>query len=286
MSDNINDMTEATRLLEKSNAMSTHYTERPEIIGLLSQLFPETIPRLANITKPTISNKADQLERWETAKRLQRMKDLSQASPRDKLVMMLYEESFGVNATPGLNIEYRHSLAPSPGGLLSHGQSNFISHDAPLEEVIKLNLAGGNLLEVINNQPGLSEKSMLASQVANIAYPPSLHEDFLTETRRRSTERLLMTSPEKLSNIEELTNWSLRYLRLIQLNPSLLDKVEDTSAREILNLKHGAYLSPSSATAETAYIHNLRSLLLVRTTPEFQLLFKYHSASGYLNQQS
>ena len=118
-----------------------HYLNNPQIRELISNKWPEIdISLLENASIPRLSDNPDELEKWEASQRIKRINTLQSfgSDTQKQLQMLLYEECFGVNATPGTNEEYQNSLAPTVGGLISHGYPMGIFNGYDFEKVTQL----------------------------------------------------------------------------------------------------------------------------------------------------
>lgn len=289
-----------------------HYLNDELLRQAIKENWPEiNMSDLDRITKPGISDNSDDLERWEFGMREARVKEIMalDRTPLEKLQILLYEECFGVNASPGRDIQFKDSLAPSPGGLISHGYPHAIINSYDLESVSKLEFTGGNAMDAVNSLSGIQKRGMI-SVLAEIAYPviSRFGASSITEMNKRNLEKKLGTASGAVG--DEVENWAFRLINMVHNSPGMTQKIEDLGLKKIIGVKDyvnhplilvwtmlwgkmsGKFLqSLDDGTAIYKKIgpdekQAIGDLLYARLHPDAQILFKYQSPSGYINEQT
>lgn len=289
-----------------------HYLKNEALRQVIKENWPDIkMSDLDKITEPGISDNSDDLERWEYGMRKERIKEIISLdrNPLEKLQILLYEECFGVNASPGRDVQFKDSLAPSPGGLISHGYPHAIVNGYDLEKVSKLDFAGKNAMEATNSLSDSQRRGMI-SIMAEIAYPviSRLGASYITEMNKRTLEKKLGTGSGQID--DEVENWAFRLIDMIHKSPSMTRKIEDPRLKRIIGVKehvnHPLILAwtmlwgkmsnnflrrlddGTSVYREVGEVEKqaIGDLLYARLHPDTQILFKYHSPSGYVNEHS
>lgn len=285
--------------------LPTHYLDQREIAAYVDHVAPELRTLLETCTHPGSSRDPDILELWENSQRAKRINSLSLLATPHNLQALLYEECFGVNATPGVNEEFLESVAPTPGGLISHAQPfEVVDIDGRIEKIMALDLSGHHLNEVFAKQPDNSARHSLATAIAQSTYPPKISRDPYELHRTRLRTRLTRNLSLDEKTEQEIFGWALRYLRIVQKIPSLLQPITDEKLAPMMGLIHSSkrtkleFWHVAWAKMSTAFLNDgiyknvhdplvadgMKKLLTIRTHPEFQDLFLYLSPSGYLNE--
>lgn len=105
---------------DRSLASGTHPFHEPGFRAYLDATFPDFVESVDTATRPSISDKPDELEHWESERILARKSRRSYESAEMYLRRLLYEETFSVNQNPGSLQSFRGSYGMTPGGLISH----------------------------------------------------------------------------------------------------------------------------------------------------------------------
>ena len=285
---------------EKEKEKVAHYLDREDIHQVVKENWPDLIPKLSEVTYPQESSHPDELEKWEVQKRLDRIALLNEHNGLESLQMLLYEECFGVRSFFGETEPFRDSLAPSPGGMVSHGHPMNVVDGASLEMLPEYDLHGSTAQEVIMSIEDRSKKEKLATLMAQTLYPTGFNSNYLNGGRNRVT-RMALLNPD-LQPKEETNTWALRLLKLVKTQ-SLNENVEDGELREILNINPGVEISLATywtllwrkmsllfisdggfrQPEDPAVKDAIGILLKVRLNPAAGVFFSYYSPSGYLN---
>jgi hypothetical protein len=294
----------------EQKATSTHYLDDAKVRTTISENYPEIkIESLDNISRPKASIHPDEIETWELGKRSKRVDVIINSAsdnPLKVIEMCLYEECFGVNATPGTNESFHESLAPTPGGILSHGYPHVIINDQTLASVSRLEFIGETAKECVESLADWSKKTILVNFLAEITAPTELGDFSSQRIQKEIKQRLL--SPN-LQPSEEVTNWALRLIKMVKECPEFSKPIQDPELKTLLgfnkernvnlldawpklwsqmsssileqnSLGSTVYKDPNNENTKMA----LERLLKIRLHPETQILFKYLSPSGYLNK--
>ena len=298
-------MAENTQVEFEQKLPGSYYLDDPKLRLSISEKFPDIkTEQLDKIDHPKISEHPDELEKWEAAMREKRNEALISSASGDqikKLQMCLYEECFGVNASPGINSTFHESLAPTLGGLISHGHPRAIMSGQTLETVARLNFTGNTAKECVDSLSEYREKDALSNILAEITFP--------TELGNSMSERLRDNIRRQLGRMgieprEEVTTWALRLVKIVKEAPELTKPLQDPDLKNLLGIKadserslldiwpmlwsqmsralimdNGTYKNTDDETVQKS----LEKLLKIRLHPETQVLFKYLSPSGYLN---
>ncbi len=291
-------------VVEKKEIISNaeYYLDRQDLREIIQKNWPDMLGRLEEIERPGISNHPDELEEWEVRERKKRIATLSEMPALYALQALLYEECFGANANPGQEITHLESYAPTPGGLLSHGYPWGTFDGATLESVSKLDFKGSNAKEAVASLNDYIQKNQLAGIIARTLYS---RLDFLSDSSRRFTFRSLQDP--KVAPKEESTTWGFRLIQMLKEEKVLVEPVENTELKDVVHKGSKAEWSRAMYwhmlwkkmsnkfivgdgsnnfrnPNDQAVLDSIGELLFVRTHPEVQILFKYLSPSGYLNQ--
>jgi hypothetical protein len=298
---------------EEKRANAGHYLDRPGIRELIALRWSEiNVSQVETALKPMRSGNPDELEIWEAAQREKRTLVLAEASGGDsmrELQMQLYEECFGVNATPGREESFHDSVAPTPGGMISHGYPKAISNGYDLERAAELNFSGEDARTAVQSLSEMDEREGLAGVLTEIMYPLQVGPgSYMSERQRQiSRERLL---GNRLKPKDEESTWALRLVEMVKEDPAFLRSVEDPELLKLAGIREGVKVGLArywsliwgkfsrgllevneygNATykdpQDPEVIAETGKLLTVRVHPETQILFKYLSPSGYLNDR-
>lgn len=287
-----------------------HYLDDEKVRAAIFENYPEISPdSLDSISKPKISNHPDELEAWEVEQRSKRVADLSESSNDQlrKMQMCLYEECFGVNSTPGVNKGFRDSLAPTPGGILSHGAPRYIINKQSLETVSLLEFEGNTARDCVSSLKDFSDKEKLAYLLAEISAPAVLGSSSYMSSRGKNSIVDSLLRPNRQPP-EDVTTWALRLIKMVKECPELSQTIQDPELKKLIGInpkietnlinawsvlwrEMSGGLLEQNASGPVNYKNpneeNTRlmigRLLKIRLHPETQILFKYISPSGYLN---
>jgi hypothetical protein len=305
-------MEEETKPIYKEKQTGTgHYLDNPDVRRKISENWPEVpLERVETAVKPGLSRNPDELEKWEANQRKKRISVLAAASGGDalrELQTQMYEECFGVNATPGVDESFRDSVAPTPGGLISHGYPRARVNGYDLEAVARLNFSGEDAKTAVQSLPTMNEREGLAGVLVETLYPLQFGPgSYMSERQRQITREQLLGDRSKPQG--EVTTWALRLVKMVQEEPAMLAAVKDPELLTLAGIRAGSEVTLASYWSmawrrfsrtqleENEYGNSvyrdpqnpetaaeIGKLIAIRTHPEMQIMFKYLSPSGYLN---
>lgn len=280
--------------------------QHPELLDLIEELFPNKgyKERLLLANRPTISDNPDEMEKWETEVILRRkqmlpVEKISNQPNLAYLIRLLYEETFSVRQFAG---KKNGSQGTTLGGLLSHhlffGSVNGISLNSikELEIVEKSFKAEFERLVKINDFKSLEKLVKLATKIGL----PSNY--YMPEYASRIRETMLRT--KNYFQLDMVEQMGYRAILILHENQDLLKNNSDPTLKEIcashndssilyflhrlwgilsknLFLEGGYY----KTSIDSELLKFLEKLIIFRTHPDTQILYKYLSPSGYINSK-
>lgn len=290
--------------LEELLALPHPLEQHPELVQLVEKLFPEKnySKLLLEATKPEISNSPDELELWESEVILKRKQKLPNDFGLAHLIRILYEETFSVRQFQDTKLG---SEGPTPGGLLSHhvlfGRVDEVSVESIQEIEILENTFEAEFQRLVAANDYATLR-IFTTLVTEMAFPSNY---FIPGHAHRMRE--MMLRKKQYIHSDYLETYGFRTVKMMSLHPEFIAEVVDQSLLEICNFNKPEPfvfllrrlwgilgITPGPFFAEGGFyktienqelITALEKLIQFRIHPQTQLLYKYISPSGYINQQ-
>ncbi|MBI3887959.1 hypothetical protein HY310_02730 [Candidatus Microgenomates bacterium] len=267
---------------------------------VIAQYAPDFSERSKTVVKPRLSPQPDELETWETNEILRRTQRMEGESDFGYILRTLYEEMFSAEQ-PGINGSpiFKGSHAPTIGGFISHYFPNGTINGVGVETLSRLNLKGENLKQVVAAEQNWKMQQGLVSISNAIAGGTFVNAG-------QYDDAVMKGGPYPV----ELDTLGLRYIRLLHKVPQLVSPIADQKLLEFAGYKNLPREIPVFQVVHNLWqkfgytesdifdkdgflrhewednkvINGFQNLLYLRTHPELQVLFKYYSPSGFLNE--
>lgn len=279
--------------------------ENSDVLEIIQHYFPEKnyAEKLIGAIKPGISDNPDELENWEAEVILRRKQRISGEPALEYLVRLLYEETFSVRQFHGENFGVE---GMTPGGLLSHFTLLGTVDGISIESVAQLALTKATFQEEFEKIVEKSDYELLRTLltlVTNIAFPSQYYYPAYAVDMKNM---LLRTKTYKKNKI--LENIGYRFVRIFHDHQQLLEKKQDEELKNICGVHTDQNLvmflhflwkrlrnAPGVFFTQDGYykheinqelIDGLEKLIRFRVHPDAQILFKYLSPSGYINENN
>jgi len=290
-----------------SDTDTTHPLEQESIQSFVAEEFPEYADAIKEVDIPRLSNNPDPLEKWEAARLTKRRarKDWEE-SDTEYLAKCLYEETYATNADAGKRMpaEQYGSCGITTGGLISH----YLRDPISLQRMFEFDLDHPSFGACIRSFSSRRDRNQLINVVVTNSYPTNIPPmDAINEIGR--VEPALRRRFEKNPNAEYDEGFDalgFRLLKLLKAKLEFFEPIEDPRLRELCKIEGqdveitkikallrlwrklssvlfagGGYKSGKSDGFKEA----VEELLFLRTHPEMQILYKYLSPSGHLNEK-
>lgn len=290
--------------LDELLALPHPFEQNPELLDLVENFFPGKNYReqLLAATQPGISDNPDELEKWEAEVILRRKQKLPNDFAIAHLIRILYEETFSVRQFQG---KQSGSEGMTLGGLLSHHYFRHKVDGVDLNTVLDLEITENTFKDEFERLVKNNDFKSLEKLVILVTETAFTERYFTQGHAHRMRTNLLRRRMYIHSEMAE--NMGFRAIKVIHSNPTLLQKVTDKKLLEIPRVDFETNLvyllhrlwgilgnSPGVFFSEGGYykyeateelLTGLERLILFRINTQTQILYKYLSPSGYINNQ-
>ena len=276
-----------------------------EVLSVVSKYAPEKAELFKNVTEPGISKNPDELETWEAEGITARKSGRSSSEDDFRYSLrILYEETFGVNQYP--DAPFKGSFGHTVGGLLSHFYDGSKVNNVEVTDFADGELNGNTLKEILKNEPDIKKREAIYDWAERLTFPGQM--DYLG-THNWSYKSKIMHNPEEMHQRDDVDTYGVRILKLVNSIPELTEDVMDPELRKMCGVRenvkytklqfvrflwsntapktlkpmddYSVYREEEEPAAQEAF----KTLVNIRTHPEFQFLYKFKSPSGYLNSE-
>lgn len=277
-----------------------HPLDNPKVIKIIEQYALDFLEKIKTCTRQKLSAKPDDLEKWETEAIIQRQRKYTYETDYGYVLRILYEELFSMNQWRGEKKEpFQGSLGMTTGGLISHlicldtinGASMLRPRHLPQIDTIPFE-------EWIQSENFIQQKVVLTFLLHELFEDPryqGVNENQLIGMMRKNTDS---------ENAHLCRSGAFRLLQILTNYKEFVTPITDPVLRKIIQIQNdkrvvhlgecirsiwkscafivpnGHYLSEDDDKNHRA----LNYLLLLRTHPELQILFRCYSASGLVNE--
>lgn len=292
--------------LEQLLALPHPLEQFPVLLDLVDTYFPDKGYRklLLECSKPSISDAPDEMEEWEAEVILRRKQPLEIEQFTGQpgipyLIRLLYEETYSVRQFQGSK---NGSEGITLGGLLSHHYFGDSTDGVSINTIAELDLPYQTFEEaflMLAAQDDYKTFEKLVTLVTEIGFPKRY---FLPGHSFRMRQNLLRNKKYIKSDVME--NMGYRMVKIINENQELLDKIDEKNFNSLIKFPFDATFIQAlyymwgqlskrlfndggyyKTEITTELLEALEMLILLRTNPQNQILYKYLSPSGYINSQ-